>query len=330
MVVVVGHPHLGLLRARCALDGRDLDEVRDVGRGLPDRIVQAAVDVGRVARAPDDHRRARSRRRREAAASHRTPALGAGGRRAGPRFAERERTGHVPFGLGRNDAGRRRGRDALGPWGGCRRGHTCRRRHAGRRSRVGRQVPGERRTQLVLDVEQVAEVAVDAGAERGRAGSDIHEAGRDPQPFSHPLKCSVDEPGDTAPAVGIERAAVEPAVSVSVSVSVSVPRGQGIGGVDRAVPDHAEPRVPQIGCDGFGEAGADPVVGRLPAHVRERHHDDRTGRLRRRHGRSEEARAGQGNRDRAQTYSRRGMRDRAHARSGSASWTPLDVGHCCA
>ena len=182
MVAVVRHPHLGLLRAGRALDGRDLDEVRDVGGGLPDRVVEPAVDLRRRAGPPDDRRGAGWRRRREPSASPgATGALGTAlGRRvaAGRRPPERERAGHVPLGLGVgsgwDDKGRGPRCEALGECGGRSRLEVGSRRHAGRRyGRVARrsgQSPGERRAHLVLEVEQVAEIAIDAGAERNRAG----------------------------------------------------------------------------------------------------------------------------------------------------------------
>ena len=62
--------------------------------------------------------------------------------------------------------------------------------------------------------------------------------------------------------------------------------------------DDAQARVPQVGRDGLGQPGADPVVGRLPAHVRERHDHDRAGRLReRRQRQAGQDAAGQDQRD---------------------------------
>ena len=75
VVAVVRHPDLGLFRPGGALHRCDLDEVVDVGRRLPDRVVEPAVEVGRLCGAADGDAFAGYRRRREPAAAP-TPRIG--------------------------------------------------------------------------------------------------------------------------------------------------------------------------------------------------------------------------------------------------------------
>ena len=145
---------------------------------------------------------------------------------------------------------------------------------------------GERRAQLVLDVEQVVEHAVRAIAERDRTGRDLHQAGGDPQPISQTLNRAVHEPGHPAPAMDVESVtgrgptvAVPVSIRALVAVSVSVAGEERIEAVIRAVPDDGDAGAPQVGGNGLGEAHTDPVVDRPCAHVGERHDDDGFGGL---------------------------------------------------
>ena len=117
VVVVVGHPDLGPLRAGRSLDRRDLDELRQVRRVPPHGVVEAPVDARRLPRAGD--RRGRP-----------------GGERHG-----REPAGTSPAARRASVAGLRgagsRGRSGAGRRGVSRPGGTRRRRSVGQRQRPG-------------------------------------------------------------------------------------------------------------------------------------------------------------------------------------------------
>ena len=249
-IAVIRDPHLGRLRAGRALHRRNLDEVRDVGGRFPDRVVEPAVDLRRRGRAPDGGHRTILASRCESAAA-RCVAGGIPARRrsaaAGPPEGQRARD------------------VALGPGLGFTRG--------------SRESRGERRGDLVLDVEEVAERAVDPGAEPDPAARDVHDPRRDAELVCHPLQRAIDEPGDPALAIGLERGVRLRRSALSVAVAVAV---TGAHPLDQAVSDDGQSGTPQVGGYGLGDAGADPVIGRLPAQIGERRDDDRGGRLSRR------------------------------------------------
>ena len=200
--------------------------------------------------------------------------------RRGRRRGGDARGRRVPGRHGRNRGGDARGRRVPGrrrrpdrpPSTRRQRGRgTCRdtpgRRH-GPMDRVRREPGREQPGDLVLEVEEVGDLAVDPRAELDRAGRDVHDPGGDANDVSHPLQGAVDHPRDAVAAIGVEdgggveRSARRAAVAETLRV--------GRGGLH-----HLQPRVLQIDGDGLGDARAYPVVGRLPAHVRERRHDHR-------------------------------------------------------
>ncbi len=144
MVAVESHPDLGGLRAGRTLHRRDLHEVGDVGRGLPRRVVQPAVDGGRIEGPRHRRRRPPDRRGREPAPAAPPRRSGGGGHRATPaaRPGQDQGAGHpVPGTRGSVPGEGVRIRAGRGPAAGRKRP----RRRFGRRSRSERGRAGGRR-----------------------------------------------------------------------------------------------------------------------------------------------------------------------------------------
>ena len=80
VVAVVRHPHFGLLAAGCPRHRRDLHELGDVRRGLPDGVIETTIDLRRRGR-PGNNRTGtivRRDRRKPAASTASTPTAGRG------------------------------------------------------------------------------------------------------------------------------------------------------------------------------------------------------------------------------------------------------------
>ena len=156
-------------------------------------------------------------------------------------------------------------------------------------ARTRREPCREHRGDLVLDFEDVGYPAVDPSAELDRAGLDVHDPGGDAQGVSQPLQGAVDHPDDALSVIGVEDACAVGGVR-GAAVADTLRR-------DGEVSDDLQSGVLQIDGDRLGDARADPVIGGLPAHVRERRDHHRGRRLSNRGGRrGDERRPGEDHR----------------------------------
>ena len=130
---------------------------------------------------------------------------------------------------------------------------------------------------LVLQREDVVDPAVDLDRPADLAGRDLDEARRDPHHAAKALIATNDDPCRSETPANVDRQrVVQVRIGAEVTQRVIDPRTADDG---QAVD------VLEIGTDGFGYPGSNPVVGRLAGDVRKRHHRNRViNRARRRHG----------------------------------------------
>ena len=130
---------------------------------------------------------------------------------------------------------------------------------------------------LVLQREDVADAAVDFDRALDFAGAHVDEIRRDANELAETLEAADDDPRRAQPAADIDG---ERLVEVRA-------RGEVAQRIEdaRAADERQAMNVLQIRADGLGDAGADPVIGRLARDVGKRHHGHRAldrGRRRRR------------------------------------------------
>ena len=289
-----------------ALHRRDLDEVVDVRRRLPHRVVESAVEVGRLRGAADGHALACERGGGEPAAQ---PALHAGrisrslpcggrtavgsavtatavaaaGDRVLYRILQLEHAGHGGAAGGRTpgpDAsaeragataprpvrGLERTGNRLRPLGGGFRERPGHRRAGGRRA-LGDQRIGERRDDPILRVEQTGELPVDPGALAHLACRHVDEPRGNAKPITDTLIATRDEPPRTEPAAGGQGVVVP----VSAIARAACPR---------VIADHAHAQAAQVARHRLGNPLTNPRVGGLPAQVAKGNDQNRVRRLR--------------------------------------------------
>ena len=117
---------------------------------------------------------------------------------------------------------------------------------------------------LVLQGKDVVDPAIDFHRASNLTGRDLDEARGNPHHAAKALIPADHDPGRPETAANIDRERV-----VQVRIGAEIPQRV----VDAGAADDGQPmNVLQIGADGLGDAGTDPVVSRLSRDVRERHH----------------------------------------------------------
>ena len=281
MGAVEGDIDLGGLGCRRPLDRARLDELGDPGRGLPDGIVEPAVDrrwrAGTRRRhagaAREDTGRGGGRRRGRGAASGGTPATDTrtSARAAGfSRVGQHDPTGGarsrplpaVPGAAGERVAtagftARAAGREvpvARAAAGGIRR----QQRHPGPRQQAG--------NNSILQREDLVEDPVRRQAAGYQTGPRVDQPGGDAQHLAQPLVPTGHDPPGT-------QVAPQPRGGRRVRRrrnAVAQCRRDHCPSKDHHIAERLE-----VGTDRLGDSIADPVVGSVLRDVRERHHRDR-------------------------------------------------------